>query len=67
MKKKEFEKFNRTPEGGCLVLAAMWTFIVVFALVCSWIFESLYKKYSAPTEKAKTCIVFNSNDNIGFV
>jgi hypothetical protein len=45
----------------------MWTFIVVFALVCSWIFGSLYKKYSAPTEKEKTCIVFNSNDNIGFV
>ena len=59
MTEKEFEKFNRTPEGGCLVIAAMWTFIVVFALVCSWIFGSVYKGCS-DVEKTRTCIVIDS-------
>ena len=42
MDKEEFKKFEQTPEGGCLVIACMWAFVIVFAIFCSWLFSSLY-------------------------
>ena len=38
MDKKEWKKFQATPEGGCLTLAAMWSAVIAFALICTWLF-----------------------------
>ena len=38
MDKKEWKRFEATPEGGCLVMACMWTVVILFALLCAWFF-----------------------------
>lgn len=40
MTEKEWKKFQATPEGGCLTLAAMWSAVLAFAMLCAWIFSS---------------------------
>lgn len=50
---KEWKKFKATPEGGCLTLAAMWSAIIAFAMLCAWVFSSCNSALKKENERLR--------------
>lgn len=61
MTEKEFERWKQTPEGGCLVTAAMWSIIIAFALLCAFVFSSCKTKYITVPEIHTDTLMINVN------
>lgn len=53
MDKKEWKRFEATPEGGCLTTASMWGTILVFALLCAWVFSSCNSALKKENERLR--------------
>ena len=53
MNKNEFNEFKSTPEGGCLVIAAMWTFIIVCVIIIAMIFSGCNSELRKENERLR--------------